>query len=151
MNPMEAMAGQIVWAARNMAHNLDFIPADKLDWKPAPTASSALEIVGHITGVLNAMKPMLSGGSPETPDMTPATSAEEAKQALVSAAEAYAEALRAVKSEDLQRQVDLRFATWPLARAASLPAVDLLHHHGQIAYIQTLLGDTEAHFDMSLM
>ena len=29
-SPLEALAYQAEWAAKDMAHNLDFIPADKL-------------------------------------------------------------------------------------------------------------------------
>jgi hypothetical protein len=29
-----------------------------------------------------------------------------------------------------------------------VPAVDLIHHHGQINYLQMLLGDRDDHFDM---
>ena len=153
MNHIEALAGQAEWAARNIAYNLDFIPADKLNWKPAPTANSALEIVNHVVMPLKNMKSVLGGGnlSYEKPDFAPATNLEEAKSLLISAAQEYAQALRAVKPEDLGRKIDVRFGTFPLAFVASMPVVDLIHHHGQIAYIQSLLGDTEAHFDMSIL
>ncbi len=150
MNQVEAMAGQAVWAAKNIAYNLDYIPADKLDWKPAPTANSALEIVHHLVVVLKSGKSALETGDFQSADSPAPTNAEEAKQALVSAAEEYAQALRAVKPEDWNKSINLRFGTRPLSFVASMPVVDLLHHHGQIAYIQTLLGDTEPHFDMSL-
>ena len=61
MNPMEGMARQMNWVGRNTAHNLGFIPADKLNWKPAPTANSALEIIGHVVGFIKAMRPVLDG------------------------------------------------------------------------------------------
>jgi hypothetical protein len=32
-------------------------------------------------------------------------------------------------------------------RAVLIPVLDLLHRHGQICYLQTLLGDTEMHWD----
>jgi hypothetical protein len=32
-------------------------------------------------------------------------------------------------------------------RAALIPVLDLLHHHGQICYLQTLLGDREQHWN----
>ncbi len=34
------------WAARDFVHNLEHLPADKLDWKPTPEAKSALQIAG---------------------------------------------------------------------------------------------------------
>jgi len=64
-----------------------------------------------------------------------------------SAAAEYAEALQRVDPAQLSRTVSIAGAfSFPLARAASLPVIDMIHHHGQIAYIQTLLGDEEFHF-----
>ena len=42
MHPLDGLAGQTTFFSRNIGHNLDFIPDDKLDWKPAPSALSAL-------------------------------------------------------------------------------------------------------------
>src|SRR3712207_5018937 len=108
LNYTEALARQAEWAARNIAYNLDFIPADKLDWKPAPTAKSALEIVNHVVGAIGRLKALLSGGAFERPDparsdFAPATNAEDAKQLLISAAQEYGQALRALASEELAR------------------------------------------------
>ena len=63
-------------------------------------------------------------------------------------AELYAEALLAVNCDALnstviagRRQVSVR-----LERAAEMAVADVLHHHGQIAYLQLLLGDPVTHF-----
>ena len=151
MNPMESLAIQAEWTARNLAYNLDFIPADKLAWKPAPTAKSALEIVNHTAGAFKGMQPVLSGGSYGPAPFAPATTAAEARELIVGAATEYAAALRALSPEDLGKTVQLPFGTFPLGRCATFPVFDVMHHHGQIAYIQTLLGDTEDHFDMSAL
>jgi uncharacterized damage-inducible protein DinB len=150
----ESLAGQVEWAAKNIAYNLDFIPADKLNYKPAPTANSALEVIGHVIGALNFFLPVVQGGEPSQPGALQQPSlntAEEAKQQLVAAATNYAQAIRKLTPEDLSRKVQLHFGTLPLGFVASMAATDLVHHHGQIAYIQTLLGDTESHFDFSLL
>ena len=47
--PLELLAGQIDWAHKNINNNLDFIPEDKLNWKPAPESKSVLEIINHAT------------------------------------------------------------------------------------------------------
>jgi hypothetical protein len=36
----------------------------------------------------------------------------------------------------------------PVHTTGVVPAVDLIHHHGQINYLQMLLGDRDDHFDM---
>jgi hypothetical protein len=151
MHPLEALASQAEFVARNLAYNLDFIPADKLAWKPAPTAKSALEVVNHTAGAFKGMQPVLSGGSFTPGGLTPATTLAAAKELIIGAAKDYAAALRAINPEDLGKTVNLPFGTFPLGRVATFPVFDVMHHHGQIAYIQTLLGDSEDHFDMSAM
>lgn len=146
MHPLDTMAELITWAGKNIAYNLTFIPEDKLSWKPAPTAKSALEIAAEVGKFSERMVEFLQSGSwPEGPLGTYG-SLEEAREGLLKATEAYATALRAVAPERMGETVQLPFGPFPFARAASLPALDAIHHHGQIAYIQTLLGDIESHF-----
>jgi len=151
---MESLASQIEWAAKNIAFNLDFIPEDKLSYKPSPTANSALEVIGHAAVAIGFFEKTLKGeppgnpGSIETP--VPAT-LEEAKAMIITSATNYSAALRSLSPEDAGNIVDLQFAKLPLGFVASMAVTDLIHHHGQIAYIQTILGDTESHFDMSLL
>jgi len=146
MSPLEGLAGQAQWAARNIAYNLDFVPEEKWNWKPTPTSKSAQEIVNEVVVVLHAMKPVLTGGAWTPPSAPIVTDRTQAKQQVVDAANAFADALRSVIPADLQRQVELPFATLPLERCAAIPIVELLHHHGQIAYLQTMWGDTQSHF-----
>jgi hypothetical protein len=150
MHPAELLAYHIEWAAKDTVYNLDFIPTEKLTWKPAATAKSVMEIVNEMVGGIRGMLPALSGGSPcfPPPPLPPATTLAAAKELLVGAVREYAQALRAVAPEMWDRPVDMGFATISLLRAASLPVLELVHHRGQIIYIQTLLGDTQDHFDM---
>jgi uncharacterized damage-inducible protein DinB len=148
MNPMQGMARQMEWVARNTAHNLSFIPADKLNWRPAPTAKSALEVINHVVGYIKAMTPVLGGGAFTPSHTAPATNLQAAQELLITTAREYADALERLTVADLSRTIDLPFGSFPLSQAASMPVVDLIHHHGQIAYIQTLLGDAEDHFLM---
>jgi uncharacterized damage-inducible protein DinB len=147
MSMMEAMAGQVQWAGSNLAYNLKFIPEDKLNWKPAPEALSALEIVNHVAQPLIGMRSYLDGGEFKA-DFEPATDLKSAQELVRSASAAYAEKLRSLAPQDLEGTIQMPFGgEWPKARAATLPVIDLTHHHGQIVYIQSLLGDTESHFE----
>ena len=151
MHPLDGTAAQARWAARNIAYNLDFIPEDKLNWKPAESAKSALEVIAHVIGAIKSLQPVL-GGSEWSPHQEPTpASAAVAKQALVAAADEFAEVLTSLAPESLQNRIELPFGTMSLAVIANMPVIDLIHHHGQIAYIQTLLGDTEDHFDMEAL
>ncbi len=138
-----------------MAFNYDFIPEDKLDWKPAPTANSALEIAAHLVQAFNhlgaqTVASVTGANYPQTEAAAP-TTREEAKQQILSAAQNFTDVLKTVKPEDLSKKVDVGFGVFPLSFLIGMPMVDVIHHHGQIAYIQSLLGDTESHFDMELL
>ena len=150
-HPLEGLARQVVFFSRNLAHNLDFIPDDKLDWKPAPTANSAMEVVQHLLGAQHRLRAVLEGGNMENVQVPEPQTRDEAKQALAESADAYAAMLRGLDPATLNDKINLRFGEMPKAFVASMAVADTIHHHGQIAYIQTLLGDTETHFDMSLM
>ena len=150
MTPLEPIAGQLIWGGHNFANNLDFIPDAKLNWKPAPTASSALEIAQHAAAVTRSMQAMMSGEGDSQSLMQnepmPQTR-DEAKAAIMDATANLAAYLRTLKAEDLGRIIHTGFmGDMPLGQFAVIPATDFIHHHGQIAYIQTLLGDTESHF-----
>lgn len=143
---LEMLAEQARWASSNIAYNLAKIPADKLNWKPAPSANSAIEIINHLMRPLFGIPAMLSGKAPE--EFTPATDLGSAQKLIRDAGEKYAAFLRGLAPESLQGTIEMPFGgTWPRERVAALPLSDLLHHHGQIAYIQTMLGDTESHFE----
>ena len=147
MHPLSGMADLGNWAARNTAYNLTFIPEDKLNWKPEPTANSSIEGVNHLLAVLSSMLPVLQGQDWAPPQFTPATDLASAQSLLTESAGAYCTALTEIPLESLGKVVTVwGVFTAPLARVATMPIVDLVHHHGQIAYIQTLLGDTEMHF-----
>ena len=146
-----AMPSRIVEnMGRNFAYNLGYLPPDRLDWKPAPSAKSALEIVNHTAYFLQGMSGAVGDGWVE-PQYERATDVASAQALITESAARYAAALAGVRAEDLGREVDLPFGKFGLAQAAGMALVDLLHHHGQIAHIQTLLGDSEDHFDPQLM
>jgi hypothetical protein len=146
MHPLDGLARMTEFAGNNLAYNLEFIPADKLAWKPAPGAKSALEIIQHVTGALTAMRPVLTGGAFTRRQIPAPTDCRSAQEMLRSATREYAAALRQVDPGRLGDTVDLPMGSFPLAQCSGFPSFDVMHHHGQIAYIQTLLGDQEDHF-----
>lgn len=150
---LETLSGQCQWACRNLAHNLDFVPDDKLDWKPAPTALSALEIVGHLLGAFAMITQRLNQPDHTNPhpEVANPTSRDQAKQQLIAAADEYCRLLQSVSDETLSTIIKLPFGDFPMTFIASMPVIDAIHHHGQIAYIQSLLGDAESHFDFALV
>ena len=149
MNYQETLAYQVRWAARNMAFNLGFVPPDKLGWKPAPTAPSALEIVNHVVAGMIAEQEVLRSGEwrdESVAQFTPATDLDSARALLQAVAGEFALALEAVPDERMEQIVETPFGTMPLRYVMSFEPIDIVHHHGQITFIQQLLGDTESHF-----
>ena len=129
--------------AKILVYNLDFISDDKLDWKPAPDAKSALEIVNHLAEFLDAVGRRLDMSDAE---FRAATNRDEAKHLLTRIAARYSAAVSAASAEVLNARFrdDMPLLNNWMVTASTL---DTIHHAGQIAYLQTLLGDTEIHFD----
>lgn len=144
MHPLQLLSDTVTWTGKNLAYNLDKIPDDKLTWKPAPDAKSALEIAAEVVGTLGMFSATLQKQAPgESPTFS---TRQEAQQAVEKASADYGQLLLSLGDNDLTGDMELPVGTLPKSRALILPVVDTVHHHGQIAYIQTLLGDTETHF-----
>lgn len=142
------MAARLVrWTSRNLAYNLTFIPEDRLDWNPAPGVKSAREIVGEAVAAMRMMLPVFEGGEWQPADFPRPVSVEDAKNLLFETADRYAAALESA-GPALERPVTVAGAPLWGTNVVLFPLVDLVHHHGQITYIQMLLGDMESHFDM---
>lgn len=147
----KTLASLLEVASTNMAFNLDFIPADKTEWKPAPDAKSALEVSNEVLTNLQRIVARLNGASQTPPEPKPAANAVEAKAQLRSLGSQAARLLREAFPETLQTTVEMRpGVSMPLGQLAAMMTIDAIHHHGQIAYIQTLLGDAESHFEPSI-
>jgi hypothetical protein len=147
MENLKVAAWMVRYGARSLAYNLGFIPADRLDWSPEPGAKSALQIAQEVVGGMRMYLPILRGGEwdNQTP-YPPVPTLEVAQDLLAETAEEYAAALEAAGPE-LNRLVDIAGGLLRAPRAALYPVMDLFHHHGQICYMQTLLGDREQHWN----
>lgn len=141
--PLELIAGQIDWAHRNINNNLGFIPDDKLNWKPAPESKSVLEIINHACNTVHTFTHFMTGSHQH--DLPPATNGEEAKALVTRVVQAHLEAANALAPPELEQVVSTPVGELPKGFVAGLPVVELINHHGQITYIQSLLGDSEGH------
>lgn len=135
------------WAARDFVHNLEHLPADKLDWKPTPEAKSALQIAGEVAGVIGNTLPVLKGESWATDPLPQPGNLAEAEQLVLERAQAYADALESVDRASLKYMMDLPFGKFWAERFVLFPLIETIHHRGQICYLQSLLGDAEVRFD----
>lgn len=126
------------------------VPEDKLDWRAAPTAKSALEIGAHVAGAHRYFLAALSGES--VPHDFPGAMAwinEKAsgyatREDIVKCLESSREAVDEVYENKVNPRLfsssdDYQFAV-------RLPAFHTETHAGQIDYLQTCWGDQEMHF-----
>ena len=151
MDALEMLARLTVLGTQNLAHNLEFIPDDRLDWSPAAEARSALAIVHHAAGSLRRIQGALVGEAWREPEIPRPQTRLGAQALILARGEDYATALRAIPESDHTRTISLPWGARLLTAVAAMPVVDLLYHQGQIAYLQTLLGDTTDHYDVSAL
>jgi hypothetical protein len=155
MANLEPVARVVRWGVESMAFNLGQLREDKLNWKPNPESKSALEVTGEVLGVMRMMLGLMSTGSFERPagaEDTPGgpiryanpSGLQEAQRQLLETGEAFAAALEKAGPE-LERSVETPFGTMLGSRVVLWGMIDLVHHHGQISYLQSLLGDREMH------
>lgn len=145
--PLELIDSQLDWAHKNINNNLDFLPEDKFDWKPAPTAKSVLEIINHATGTVNMFTSAIAGT--EKSELAPVTNRAEAKALITQVVQAHRKLVNSLTPEECRETVKLPMGEMPKGVAAGLPVVELINHHGQLTYIETLLGDEESHLVFS--
>lgn len=146
MSQFTLIARLVRFGAEDFAYQLEQIPAEKLAWKPDPASKSALDVTGEVIGVIQAQIKILQGGEIEIPTLSPPTNLEEACKELTAVAVEYATLLEAADSS-LDRRLETPFGPLWGTYGVTFGLVDLLHHHGQLTYIQSLLGDSENHMD----
>jgi hypothetical protein len=134
-----------------MAYNLAQLPEEKLDWTPTEASKSALDVVGEVVFVMKSSLPVFAGGTIDF-DLARAkpSGLAEAQQWLSETSAQFADLLDAAGPE-LERAIDTPFGQLWGSSAVTFGLVDLLHHHGQITYLQSLLGDAENHMDMGAL
>jgi len=122
------------------------ITEDKANEKPAETAMSAREIVDHCTETNAAMGRMLGEDVPNY-DPSSAESFQKALSVFQTSCDRLSETLANVPDQRLDEEVETSGGqSMPVTRIMSIPAVHVGYHWGQLAYLQTLWGDTEDHF-----
>lgn len=146
MHPLQTLITTTDFFGRNFAFNLDFLSEEQLVFKPSPTANNALEITQGAARHLLNMKAALTGGHFGDVPVEVPSSREQAKELVLRASSEYAEWLKTLDTGDFDEPVELPFGTMCRSQCVAMPVLDLVHHHGQITYIQTIMGDTQSHF-----
>src|SRR5437763_10803421 len=79
MEELKAAAWMVRYGARSLIHNLDYLPADRANWKPEPGAKSPLEIATEVLRAFCIYLPIFHGA--EYPDPRPPLPRREPRKA----------------------------------------------------------------------
>jgi len=142
-------------AMDNFLRDLSFVPADKLTWKPTPTAKSALEIAAHCAGYSGRFASVIRAGKfpwsveefldPIQSAIKSITTLEQAETMLRKGIDDSLAALDTVKPEQVPSTIESPQGQTPFKFFLTLPAMHLEKHGAQIDYLQTCWGDQEVH------
>lgn len=132
------------------------VPAEKLDWKPAESARSVLELGRELAKCADWAVDIMDGKGMEL--HAEVAAAEEWDQWLTLAdceaaaqvkLENFNQRLKNFPTEKLEETIDLPFGaggsmrTFTMREMLDYPRWNAIYHLGQIAYIQTMYGDNE--------
>ena len=136
-----------------------FVPDDKLNWTPSPTAKSAMQIAAHTSIYAGNFAKMIRDRKLPFGDEIPEFVARmnAAEEALTSRTEMervfrkntdeVIAALDTLTPEVMGATLDTSLG-WsvPMTFLMNLPGMHALSHAAQIDYLQTCWGDQEVHF-----
>lgn len=156
IDPIDVIVTDTRKAAETLAANLSAMPDDRQDWRPLDAGRSALDQVQECAVINDFCAAILRDRkTPEgwSYDSYKAECAKldtpaKAVQALGEATERLAAAITAFPSDALEIEVKLPFGDdfrASFLRVILMPYYNMVYHTGQIAYIQTLYGDTQMH------
>ncbi len=138
---------------------LSFVPDDKLNWTPSPTAKSAMRIAAHTAIYPSVFAKFIRDRKlpfgDEIPEFVARISAAE--EAITSRAEMESlfrkntdevlAALDTLTPEAIGSTLDTGLGlTIPMTFLMNLPGMHALSHAAQIDYLQTCWGDQDVHF-----
>lgn len=143
-------------ACAQLLHTFSFVPDDKLNWTPSPTAKSALRIVAHCAVANFGISRPIRNEEPEgSMDFSQMLGMMEAKELEIDTREKAIEALKAstqevLRSLDMVESLDCSpnslFGPMPMMFWIFLPGRHMMGHAYQVDYLQTVWGDLEFHF-----
>jgi hypothetical protein len=135
---------------------LSFVPEDRLNWSPAPTAKSALEIAAHCAGYSGGFARVISAGAfPSTAEefrnpihavISSIASVKEAESILREGIADTVAALDKVPADKIEASISTPQGSTPFRFFMTIPSAHLTGHAYQIDYLQTCWDDQVVHF-----
>lgn len=131
-------------------------PDDKLNWSPATTARTPLQLAAHAASAVSGIVRMLNGepfpyaGTGEfDASMRLAeqeyTTREQVLALMEQNSAQYLTWIDALSPEQVSSTVTIPFGPMPMAVGVTLPADHIRYHAAQLNYLQTICGDRDWH------
>jgi len=132
------------------------VPEDKLNWKPMDNGRTVLDQLQECAQSATFFAGLFNPESEQdlSPEATEARKRERQSWTTIDQCEAACnansaplyEAIRQIPDERLEETIELPWGeTATIADALAFQYWNLVYHHGQINYLQTLYGDFEMH------
>ena len=151
---IESTIAGLTQAKDQLIRVLDNTPDDRINWSPAPTARTAIQIVAHSAFSLGFQSDMLNGTPYPAPTMAEAdaefwamerefTSRDKVLGLLETNFQKMVTTLKNLDPNNLDIMVKLPFGMGeaPMHYMLVFPALHTRTHTAQLEYLQTIYGD----------
>ncbi len=157
MSPAVAEAsGKFERAKSRLLKLLEKTPEDRVNWSPAPTARTPVELVAHAGLSIHSIHNSLMGESmnfTSTDDFDAKarefekgyTSRDEVVEYFTGTCTAYETWLNGLTDDFLGTMWNSPFGEFPMAMSIQFPALHTEGHVAQLEYLQTTYGDRVWH------
>ncbi len=157
MNKAIEQAKQAVNTAKDrLLKTFSFVPNDKLNWSPSPTAKNALRIAAHAAVGNYANASLIRGEKLKTTSPSEmmafvyaeekkVTSRDQAVKLIEDSCKTVLAALDGLTEQKMATSVASPFGTFPMMFWMNFPSSHMEYCAAQIDYLQTIWGDLEIH------
>lgn len=155
---IEATKGGFLHAKGTLLRALETTADDRLNWSPAPSARTPIQIAAHAAWAVRDIKETLDGRTFSVPSPAEAEpgfrefeaqfgTREQVAALLEENGAAYLQWLDALTPERLATTVEMPFGMGavPMALALTFVTAHTRYHIAQIDYVQTIYGDRDWH------
>ncbi|MBM3494029.1 MAG: DinB family protein [Armatimonadetes bacterium] len=145
---LTAAAETVDLARQRLLWVLGFVPDDKLTWSPAPTAHSALQIVGHVVASNAFFTAALTQGevTQHPGDAEAIGSRDEAVAQLNAGTDVLIAAIRSLPDDKMEAVMPTPFGQISTPFILKMAGLHTFGHASQVEYLQACWGDTDFHW-----
>lgn len=143
---------EFIRAKDRILRALEATPDDRINWSPSGSCRTPLALVAHAAMAIEGMQKWMDGKQTMSGDtaewdssMIEAekeyTSREKAVDLMEKNSSAYVEWMDSLTPEQLEKNFETPFGSFPMTAAITFPADHTRGHAAQLEYLQTIYGD----------